>query len=251
MLKIRLSMGGVRKRPVYKIVVADSRFPRDGRFIEKVGFFNPLLPKTKKERVNLQVERIKHWISKGAKPTLRVSRILGEAEVFPMPPKGNNPLKAIPKKDRKKDKSESEKPAVEVAKTEPKKEESKKEAPKAAKPKAESKKEETKKDTVPKTKKERVNLEVERIKHWISKGAKPTLRVSRILGEAEVYPMPPKGNNPLKAIPKKDRKKDKSEGEKPIAEGVKAEPKKEEPKKEAPKAATPKAEPKKEEPKKE
>jgi len=100
MLKIRLSMGGAKKRPVYKIVVADSRFPRDGRFIEKVGFFNPLLPKTKKERVNLEVERIKHWISKGAKPTLRVSRILGEAEVFPMPPKGNNPLKAIPKKDK-------------------------------------------------------------------------------------------------------------------------------------------------------
>ena len=68
MLKIRLSMGGVKKRPVYKIVIADSRFPRDGRFIEKVGFFNPLLPKTKKERINLEVDRIKHWISKGAKP---------------------------------------------------------------------------------------------------------------------------------------------------------------------------------------
>ena len=140
MLKIRLSMGGAKKRPVYKIVVADSRFPRDGRFIEKVGFFNPLLPKTKKERVNLEVERIKHWISKGAKPTLRVSRILGEAEVYPMPPKRNNPLKAIPKKDRKKDKLASEKPAVEGAKVEPKKE-----APKAAVPKAESKKEEPKK----------------------------------------------------------------------------------------------------------
>ena len=165
MLKIRLSMAGAKKRPVYKIVVADSRFPRDGRFIEKVGFFNPLLPKTKKERVNLQVERIKHWISKGAKPTLRVSRILGEAEVFPMPPKGNNPLKAIPKKDRKKDKSESEKPAVEVAKTEPKKEESKKEAPKVAKPKAESKKEETKKDTAPKTepKKKEPSIEVQKV----------------------------------------------------------------------------------------
>ena len=95
-------MGGAKKRPFYKIVVADSRFPRDGRFIEKVGFFNPLLPKAKKERVNLEVERIKHWISKGAKPTLRVSRILGEAQLYPMPPKGNNPLKAIPKKDRTK-----------------------------------------------------------------------------------------------------------------------------------------------------
>ena len=161
MLKIRLSMGGAKKRPVYKIVVADSRFPRDGRFIEKVGFFNPLLPKTKKERVNLQAERIKHWISKGAKPTLRVSRILGEAQLYPMPPKGNNPLKAIPKKDRKKDKSEGEKPVAEGAKkeepkkeapkaatpkTEPKKEEPKKEAPKAATPKAEPKKEEPKKE---------------------------------------------------------------------------------------------------------
>ena len=145
MLKLRLSMGGTKKRPVYKIVVADSRFPRDGRFIEKVGFFNPLLPKTKKERINLEAERIKHWISKGAKPTLRVSRILGEAQLYPMPPKGNNPLKAIPKKDRKKDKSEGEKPPVDGAKAEAKKEEPKKEAPKTAAPKAEAKKEEPKK----------------------------------------------------------------------------------------------------------
>ena len=151
MLKIRLSMGGAKKRPVYKIVVADSRFPRDGRFIEKVGFFNPLLPKTKKERVNLEVERIKHWISKGAQPTLRVSRILGEAEILPMPPRGNNPLKAIPKKDRKKDKVGSDKLSVDATtkdttiKTEPKKEEPKKEVPKAAAPKTEPKKEEPKK----------------------------------------------------------------------------------------------------------
>ena len=91
-------MGGAKKRPVYKIVIADSRFPRDGRFIEKVGFFNPLLPKAKKERITLQVERIKYWLSKGAKPTLRVSRILGEAEVLPMPPKGNNPTQSNSKK---------------------------------------------------------------------------------------------------------------------------------------------------------
>ena len=139
-------MGGAKKRPIYKIVIADSRFPRDGRFIEKVGFFNPLLPKTKKERINLQIERIKHWLSKGAKPTLRVSRILGEAEIIPMPPKGNNPLKAIAKKDRKKEKSEGEKPAVEGVKTEPKKEEPKKEVPQAAAPKAAPKKEEPKKE---------------------------------------------------------------------------------------------------------
>ena len=145
MLKIRLSKGGAKKRPVYKIVIADSRFPRDGRFIEKVGFFNPLLPKDKKERINVEVERIKHWIGKGAKPTLRVSRILGEAQVYPMPPKGNNPLKAIPKKDRKKDKAEGDTAAVEAPKTEAKKEEPKKEAPKPAEPKTEAKKEEPKK----------------------------------------------------------------------------------------------------------
>ena len=146
MLKIRLSMGGAKKRPVYKIVVADSRFPRDGRFIEKVGFFNPLLPKTKKERFNLEVERIKHWISKGAKPTLRVSRILGEAEIYPMPPKGNNPLKAIPKKDRKKEKSDGDKSSPAAPKVaEPKKEEPKVEAPKVAEAKTEPKKEEPKK----------------------------------------------------------------------------------------------------------
>ena len=152
MLKIRLSLGGAKKRPVYKIVIADSRFPRDGRFIEKVGFFNPLLPKKKKERVKLEVERIKHWISKGAKPTLRVSRILGEAEVLPMPPKGNNPFKAIPKKDRKKEKDQGDKvtkvsPQPAAPQTEQKKEEVKKETPKAAAPQTEQKKEEVKKET--------------------------------------------------------------------------------------------------------
>jgi len=149
MLKIRLSIGGAKKRPVYKIVVADSRSPRDGKFIEKVGFFNPLLPKVKKDRINLEVERIKHWIGKGAKPTLRVSRILGEAEIFPMPPKGNNPQKAIPKKDRKKDKDNktSSEPKKETApKAEPKKET----APKAEPKKETAPKAEPKKETAPK-----------------------------------------------------------------------------------------------------
>ena len=95
-------MGGAKKRPVYKIVVADSRFPRDGRFIEKLGFFNPLVPKNKKDRIKIEVERVKYLMSQGSKPTTRVARILGEAEVIPMPTPGNNPLKAIPKKDRKK-----------------------------------------------------------------------------------------------------------------------------------------------------
>ena len=130
MLKIRLSMGGVRKRPVYKIVVADSRAPRDGRFVEKIGLFNPLLPKDKKERIKVEAERVKYWISKGAKPTLRVSRILGEAQLMPMPKPGNNPQKAVPKKERKKT-------------AEPKKDTPKQEGKEA--PKQEAKKEEPKK----------------------------------------------------------------------------------------------------------
>ena len=123
MLKLRLSMGGTKKRPVYKIVVADSRFARDGRFIEKLGFFNPLLPKEKKERVGLESERIKYWLSQGAKPTIRVARILGENQLIPMPASGNNPQKAIPKKDRKKNEADKSK--------EPKAEDKKAEAPEA------------------------------------------------------------------------------------------------------------------------
>ena len=139
MLRIRLSMGGVRKRPVYKIVIADSRYPRDGKFIEKIGSFNPLLPKDKKERIKVEAERVKYWMSKGAQPTLRVSRILGEAQIMPMPKPGNNPNKAIPKKERKKAGEESK----EEPKAEAKKEEPKAEA-KKGEPKAEAKKEEPK-----------------------------------------------------------------------------------------------------------
>ena len=152
MLRIRLSMGGVRKRPIYKIVVADGRYPRDGKFIEKLGSYNPLLPKDKKERIKVEFERVKYWMSKGAQPTLRVSRILGEIQLIPMPKPGNNPKKAIPKKDRKKDVKEE--PKAEAKKEEPKKEqpkaEAKKEEPKAEakkeEPKAEAKKEEPKKE---------------------------------------------------------------------------------------------------------
>ena len=132
-------MIGAKKRPIYKIVIADSRFPRDGRFIEKVGLFNPLLPKEKKERITIEAERVKHWISKGAKPTLRVSRILGEAQIMPMPKPGNNPNKAIPKKDRKKEGKEE--PKKEAPKQEAKKEEPKKEAPKQEAKKEEKKEE--------------------------------------------------------------------------------------------------------------
>lgn len=98
MLKIRMSRGGAKKRPIYKIVIADSRKPRDGRFIEKVGFFNPLLPKDKKERLSLDIDRIKYWLEKGARPSDRIARFLGEANVIPKPAQKNNPNKAKPKK---------------------------------------------------------------------------------------------------------------------------------------------------------
>ena len=161
MLKLRLSMGGTKKRPVYKIVVADSRFARDGRFIEKLGFFNPLLPKEKKERVGLESDRIKYWLGQGAQPTTRVARILGENELMPMPINGNNPHKAIPKKERKKEapKAEAKKeaPKAEAPKAEGKKEAPKAEAPKTEAapateaPKAEAKKEAPKTEAAPAT----------------------------------------------------------------------------------------------------
>ena len=141
MIKIRLSRGGTKKRPVYKVVIADSRRARDGKFIEKVGFFNPLLPKDKKERVGLEAERIKYWLGQGAQPTARVARILGENDIIPMPANANNPNKAIPKKERKKEGDEAAAPKAEVPKTEaaPAAETPKAEAPKAEAPKAEAK----------------------------------------------------------------------------------------------------------------
>ena len=145
MLKLRLSRGGTKKRPVYKVVVADSRFARDGRFIEKVGFFNPLLPKEKKERVGLEAERIKYWLGQGAQPTTRVARILGENELMPMPANGNNPNKAVPKKERNKKEEDNKEAPKEAPKAEaaPAAEAPKEEAPKAeAAPAAEAPKEE-------------------------------------------------------------------------------------------------------------
>ena len=145
-------MGGTKKRPVYKIVVADSRFPRDGRFIEKLGFFNPLLPKDKKERIGLSSDRIKYWLDQGAKPTSRVARLLGENNLVPMPKSGNNPNKAVPKKDRKKNNEEkTEAPKADEKKTEaPKADEKKAEAPKADEKKAEAPKADEKKAEAPK-----------------------------------------------------------------------------------------------------
>jgi small subunit ribosomal protein S16 len=99
-LRIRMARAGTKKRPFYHVVVADSRFPRDGRFIERLGFFNPLLPKDNAERLKLDLEKVKTWMAKGAQPTDRVMRFLDAAGVAKRE-KRNNPEKAIPRKERK------------------------------------------------------------------------------------------------------------------------------------------------------
>ena len=99
-LKIRLARAGTKKRPFYHIVIADSRSPRDGRFIERIGYFNPLLPKEKTERLKLDLDKVKAWMAKGALPTDRVMRFLDQAGVMKRE-KRNNPVRAIPRKERK------------------------------------------------------------------------------------------------------------------------------------------------------
>ena len=96
-VKIRLSRGGTKKRPYYYIVVANSTAPRDGRFIEEIGAYNPLLPKDSAERVSLDVEKAKAWLAKGAQPTDRVARFLDAAGLTKRTPT-NNPEKAKPGK---------------------------------------------------------------------------------------------------------------------------------------------------------
>jgi small subunit ribosomal protein S16 len=110
MLKIRLARGGAKKRPYYSIVVADSHSPRDGRFIEKVGSYNPLLKKDDPNRVVLKVERIQEWIGKGAQPTDRVARELGKVGVVQWSA-GSNLKKGVPgtkAKERAEEKAQKE-----------------------------------------------------------------------------------------------------------------------------------------------
>ena len=119
-LVIRLARAGTKKRPVYHVVVADSRAPRDGRFIERLGFFNPLLPKDNAERLKLDLEKVQAWMKKGAQPSDRVMRFLDAAGIMKRP-KRNNPEKAIPRKERKAKEEETAKaaggaPAAEGAK---------------------------------------------------------------------------------------------------------------------------------------
>ena len=109
-LRIRMARGGAKKRPYFRIVVADSRKPRDGRYIERLGTYNPLLPKDHDNRVSLDEERIRHWLSVGALPSDRVSRFLDEAGIMKREPK-NNPIKGQPgqkRLDREEAKREAE-----------------------------------------------------------------------------------------------------------------------------------------------
>ncbi len=99
-LVIRMARAGTKKRPVYHIVVANSRSPRDGRFIERLGYFNPLLPKDKSERLKLDLDKVQAWMKKGAQPSDRVTRFLDAAGILKRE-KRNNPEKAIPRKERK------------------------------------------------------------------------------------------------------------------------------------------------------
>tara|TARA_B100000949_G_scaffold201841_1_gene190067 strand:- start:200 stop:709 length:510 start_codon:yes stop_codon:yes gene_type:complete len=125
-LAMRLSRGGRKSRPFYRIVVADKRMARDGRYIERLGTYNPLLAKDDENRVKLNEERIKHWLGEGAQPSYRVAVFLGKAGIAPMPEQRNNPQKAeqsektkmriADKEEKKKAQAEAAKAAEEEAK---------------------------------------------------------------------------------------------------------------------------------------
>ena len=113
-MKIRLTRGGSKKRPFYAIVASDSRMPRDGRFIEKLGTYNPLLAKDSEDRVKMNVERVQHWLAQGAQPTDRVLRFLAEAGIATRDAR-NNPEKAKPGKKALERIKEKEAKAAEAA----------------------------------------------------------------------------------------------------------------------------------------
>ncbi|WEX77291.1 30S ribosomal protein S16 [Sinorhizobium numidicum] len=113
-LKIRLARGGSKKRPYYQIVVADARSPRDGRFLEKLGSWNPMLGKDDEKRVELDAERVQHWIAQGAQPTDRVLRFLDQAGLAQRPAR-SNPNKALPGKKAQERAAEAKQKAEEAA----------------------------------------------------------------------------------------------------------------------------------------
>ena len=118
-LKIRMSRGGAKRRPFYRIVVADSRKPRDGRFIERLGTYDPMLDRDNPDRVKLNEERIKHWLSQGAQPSDRVARFLGAAKLAPIPSVPEQTKKNQPKakaQERLREAEEAKQAAEEAAK---------------------------------------------------------------------------------------------------------------------------------------
>ena len=117
-LKIRLSRGGAKKRPFYRIVVADSRSPRDGRFIERLGTYNPMVAKDSETRITLKEDRIKYWLSQGAKPSDRVARFLGQADIITLPVRHEQTKQHLPRAktlERLKEEEEAKNTATEVA----------------------------------------------------------------------------------------------------------------------------------------
>jgi small subunit ribosomal protein S16 len=117
-LKIRLSRGGAKKRPFYRIVVADSRSPRDGRFIERIGVYNPMLKREDPNRIQFNEERVRHWLSNGATPSDRVARFLGAADIIPMPQRREQTKKDKPRArtlERLKEQEEAKNAADETA----------------------------------------------------------------------------------------------------------------------------------------
>ncbi|WP_197917452.1 30S ribosomal protein S16 [Thiosulfatihalobacter marinus] len=117
-MKIRLARGGSKKRPFYRVVAADSRMPRDGRFIEKLGTYNPLLPKDSEDRIKLDMERVQYWLGQGAQPTDRVARFL-EASGALTKSERNNPKKAEPGQKAKARAEEKAAKAAEAAEEAP------------------------------------------------------------------------------------------------------------------------------------
>lgn len=123
-LKIRLARGGSKHRPYYNVVIADSRFARDGRFIEKIGSYNPLIAKGDEKRVQIDLEKAKEWLKKGATPTDRVARFLGAAGLVKYE-NSNNPQRAVPgekakaRETEKAEKAEARRQAAEDAKNAP------------------------------------------------------------------------------------------------------------------------------------
>ena len=117
-VRIRLSRGGSEKRPFYKVVAADQRAPRDGRFIERLGSYNPMLPKEHADRFIVDVERVKYWLSKGAQPTERLEKLLSSMGLVNAPATREQPKKSAPKAkalERIKEKEEKARAAAEAA----------------------------------------------------------------------------------------------------------------------------------------